>query len=213
MAETYSSANVRREVERIFSADEYDIAGITDAIVSQYGLAPIDDLDDLTEDALADIAMAHALPEQPDPADEFTRELQALIPGTPSGTPVVWERDGVRLEITGQSRVQTGTPTPGARIRLITPDSDMPVTARAWAQVWEQVQDAIDEWQASAEAHMRLAVAQQRIIDEAQSRIEHARRERNKSIVEMHRYGVTDYAISKKLGIGQPRVAAVHKAR
>ncbi|WNI19981.1 hypothetical protein [Actinacidiphila sp. ITFR-21] len=132
------------------SADDYDIEALAVELRTRYGPVHIDDI---PSDEFWAAVDRHSLPDDTDTdtaADRFTAEVTAAITADrPLGTPAVWRRGGVTVEITGASRLSESQ---RLRIAAVTITSTTGTTAEPrgltiTAELWPHVQPVLAEWE------------------------------------------------------------------
>ncbi|MFJ4966016.1 hypothetical protein ACIP6P_26825 [Streptomyces sp. NPDC088729] len=128
-------------------AEDYDIDAIAESLRQQGAQS----VDDVAADEFWALVEKHALPDSTEVSalDRFMDELAEAVK-TPAGTPALWKRGGVTLEITGFSRVNMVMPQPLATFRLAVAGG-VPVRLTAeetssWPCLWETVESHLDAW-------------------------------------------------------------------
>ncbi|MFI1226092.1 MULTISPECIES: hypothetical protein [unclassified Streptomyces] len=141
--------DLKDSIERALAdeAEGYDIDVIAQSL-RQRGAQSVDDVP--AEEFWA-LVEEHALPdlEEVTELDRFKDEVEQAAK-TPPGTPAVWQRGGVALEITGFSRVNMEMPQPLASYRLTVaegePEQLTTEETSSWSRLWETVETRLDAW-------------------------------------------------------------------
>lgn len=142
-------SDLKDSVERALAdgAEGYDIDVIAQSL-RQRGAQSVDDVP--AEEFWA-LVEEHAPPdlEEVTELDRFKDEVEQAAK-TPPGTPAVWQRGGIALEITGFSRVNMEMPQPLASCQLTVaggePEQLTTEETSSWSRLWETVETRLDAW-------------------------------------------------------------------